>query len=210
VVTYRTGTGRRLYMITSADIQPETVRCPADFTWIFTCNDEYINIKSHHLSSKEKACKNDKTWGWLGQWRWRKPRLLKNAKKIKCTYWLHVNQPQLLKGNIFLFFFWFWSLKVKYLCRCSLYFCKNTSLFTGGISTHKTSAVARTKYVWKFLALVRHRTMPGRCHITLIDLTNAVQAPSMFKYCLNYTWYRTISNILIENRRILRAAVWAP
>jgi len=29
VVTYRTSAGRRLYMITSADARPGTVRCPA-------------------------------------------------------------------------------------------------------------------------------------------------------------------------------------
>jgi len=59
VVTYRTGAGRRLYMKTSADSwpgtvrrrtcpagvvrdQPDTVRCPVDFSRIFTCNNEYI------------------------------------------------------------------------------------------------------------------------------------------------------------------------
>jgi len=57
VVTYRIGGGRRLYMISSADArpgtvrcpdgvvrdQPDTVQCPADFTGmkhIYTCNDE--------------------------------------------------------------------------------------------------------------------------------------------------------------------------
>jgi len=70
VVTYRTGGGRRLYMISSADAQPgtvrcpggvvknqpDTVRCPADFTQmkhISTCNYVYNNIKIRHHSSKE-------------------------------------------------------------------------------------------------------------------------------------------------------------
>jgi len=61
VVTYRTGAGRRLYMTSSADArpvtvrcpdgvvrdQPDTVQCPADFAQmkqIFTCNDVYNNI----------------------------------------------------------------------------------------------------------------------------------------------------------------------
>jgi len=73
VVTYRTGAGRRLYMKTSADArpalydavwcpagvvrdQPDTVRCPADFTRIFTCNDEYMYIKIRHHTSKETVC----------------------------------------------------------------------------------------------------------------------------------------------------------
>jgi len=62
VVTYRTGGGRRLYMISSAHarpgivrcpdgvvrVKPDTVRCPAYFTrmkHIFTCNDVSNNIR---------------------------------------------------------------------------------------------------------------------------------------------------------------------
>ena len=70
VVTYCTGGGRHLYMISSADARPGTVRCqdgvvrdqpdavqcPADFTrmkHIFTCNNLYNNIKIRHHSSKK-------------------------------------------------------------------------------------------------------------------------------------------------------------
>ena len=35
------------------------------------------------------------------------------------------------------------SFEVKYLCRYNMYFCKYTSLLTGGSSTHKTSAGTR-------------------------------------------------------------------
>jgi len=61
---------------------------------------------------------------------------------------------------------------MKYLCKFNIFFCKNTSLLTGGSSTHKTSVDAWTvpgrasddllRDIWKFTALVRHRTMPGR------------------------------------------------
>ena len=40
------------------------------------------------------------------------------------------------------------------VCRCNMYFCKNTSLLIGGSSTHKTSAGARTgigRFVKRFL-----------------------------------------------------------
>jgi len=39
--------------------QPDTVRCPADFTrtkQIFTYNDVYVNIKNRYHSSKETDC----------------------------------------------------------------------------------------------------------------------------------------------------------
>jgi len=59
VVTYRTGASLRLYMKTSADARPRTVRhckrsaghrtVPGRF---FTCNDENIYIKIRHHSSK--------------------------------------------------------------------------------------------------------------------------------------------------------------
>ena len=48
---------------------------------------------------------------------------------------------------------------MKYLRKCNMFFCKNTSLLTGGNSTHKTSVGART-------GIVRcpdgHRPVPGR------------------------------------------------
>jgi len=71
LVRYRTGGGRLLYMISSADARPGTVRCPdgvvrdtvqcqADFTrmkHIFTWNDVYNNIKIRHHYSKETGLK---------------------------------------------------------------------------------------------------------------------------------------------------------
>jgi len=59
------------------------------------------------------------------------------------TCLLHVNHPQLLRKYIYLYFC-YWSSEVNYICRCNMYFCKNTSLLTGGSSTHKTSVGART------------------------------------------------------------------
>ena len=72
-------------------------------------------------------------------------------KKFNSTCSLHINHPQLLKRNIYFCIYELWSSKVKYLRKCNMFFGKNTSLLTGGILTHKN-----------FLALVRHRTMPGR------------------------------------------------
>jgi len=74
MVTYRTGGGRRLYMVSSAYTKPGTVRCPdcvvrdqpdtkrclADclrMKHIFTCNDVYNNIKIRHLSLKKQVDK---------------------------------------------------------------------------------------------------------------------------------------------------------
>jgi len=60
-----------------------------------------------------------------------------------------------------------------------------------------------------FLALVKHRTMPGRALADVIlpsvNLPNAVRAPWNLKYCLNFTGHRTMSQKLIKNRTILPA-----
>ena len=76
---------------------------------------------------------------------------------------------------------------MKYLCKCNIFFCKNTSLLTGGSSTHKTSAGAWTGIVWcpdghrpiceeifessrRLSDIVRcpagYRTVPGRAPLT--------------------------------------------
>ena len=46
-----------------------------------------------------------------------------------------------------------------------MYFCKYTALLTGGNSTHKTSAGARTGIVW---CLDGHRPVPGRATADLL------------------------------------------
>ena len=55
---------------------------------------------------------------------------------------------------------------MKYLRKCNLFFCKNTSLLTRGNSTKKTSAGART-------GIVRcpdgHRPVPGRASADLLS-----------------------------------------
>jgi len=115
-----------------------------------------------------------------------KTTLAQDCTIFNSTCLLYVNQPQLLKRKIYIYIYLnlcFRSFEVKYLCICNMYFCKNTSLLTGGSSTHETSAGARTGIVrcldghrpvpgrasadllrdyFKFLSLVRHRTMPGR------------------------------------------------
>ena len=47
-------------------------------------------------------------------------------------------------SEIYIFVFMLLFLEVINLCNCNMYICKNTSLLTGGSSTHKTSAGART------------------------------------------------------------------
>ena len=49
---------------------------------------------------------------------------------------------------------------MKYLRKCNMFFCKNTSLLTGGNSTHKTSAGARTG-IGRFVKRVLK--VPGAC-----------------------------------------------
>ena len=71
-----------------------------------------------------------------------KTTLAKDCKNYNSTCSLHVNHPQLINRNIFLYLC-FGSLEVKYLCKCNMFFCKNTSLLTGCSSTNKTSACAR-------------------------------------------------------------------
>ena len=55
-----------------------------------------------------------------------KTTLAQDCKNFNSTCSLHVNHPQLLKRNIFFLYLCFWSLAVKYLCKCNMYFCKNT------------------------------------------------------------------------------------
>jgi len=119
-----------------------------------------------------------------------KTTLAQDCKNFNSTWWLQVNHPQLLKQNIY-FVFKFWSLEVEYLYKCNVYFCKNTSLLTGGCSTHITSAGARTGIVrcldghrpirkeifesfWRLSDIVRcpagYRTVPGRAPLESYDL----------------------------------------
>jgi len=122
--------------------QPDTVRCPADFTrffhvqwWKYLYQNSPLFLQINRLLQK-------KDWGWLWQWWWWKPHLLKTAKfsialvgcRLIILSW---------SSNIY-FVFMYWSLEMEYLCKCNMYFCKNTSLLTGGCSTHITSAGART------------------------------------------------------------------
>ena len=125
--------------------------------------------------------------------------MLKTAKKFNSTCSLHIIHPQLLKRNIYFCIYVVWSLKVKYLCKCNMYFCKNTSLLTGGYSTHITSAGAWTcigRYDTRFLkvsgacqtsydaqpgtvGIVRfefkkNRTVPVRC----VQTPGAVRCPA--------------------------------
>jgi len=65
--------------------QPDTVRCPADFTrffhvqwWIHLYQNSPLFLQINRLLIK-------KDWGWLWQWWWWKPHLLKTAKKISSS-----------------------------------------------------------------------------------------------------------------------------
>jgi len=154
VDTYRTGACRRLYMITPADVrpgtvlcpsgvvrdEPDTVRCPADFTRIVTYNDEFFYLKFAIIPSKKQVVKIKKLESDSDS---------NGDENHTCsilqftsTCSLHGNHRQLLKQNISIFAIMFlgfrseMSMQMQYV----LQYCKNTSLLTGGSSTHKTSA----------------------------------------------------------------------
>jgi len=100
--------------------QPDIVRCPADFTRIFTCNNDYIYIKMHHYSLKETGCSKKKDSDWLWQWLWWKPHLLKTAKisiaLIRCMLIILS-----CSSEIYYLYLSFWSKGMKYLWRCAQY-----------------------------------------------------------------------------------------
>jgi len=127
-------------------------------------------------------------------------------KKFNIPCSLHVNHPQLLKRNIYFCIYVFWSLKVKYLCKCNIFFCKNTSLLTGGSLTLKTSTGARTGIVrcpdghrpicsaifessWRVSDIVRcpagHRTVPGRAPLESYDINIKQKSSGARPMCEN-------------------------
>jgi len=201
VVTYRTGAGRRLYIKTSADARPGTVRrckrsarhrtVPGQFyanvhvqLWIYL----YQNLPSFLQRNRllKKRLRLTLTVMMM------KTTLAQDCKYFNSTCSLHVNHPQLLKRNMYLCTC-FWSLEVKYLCKCYMYFCKNTSLLTCGSLTHKTSACARTAPLESNDKMFEQKSS-GACPMCAITglatyvvilpsmtLPNAVRAPWNFK-----------------------------
>ena len=93
-----------------------------------------------------------------------KTTLAQDCKKFNSTCSLHVYHPQLLNRNVYILYYVF-CLEMKYLYKYNMFFCKNTSLLTGGSSTHKTSAGGLT-------GIVRcpdgHRPVPGRASADLL------------------------------------------
>jgi len=95
---------------------------------------------------------------------------------------------------------------ISVVCKCNIYFSKNTSLLIGGSSTHNTSAGARTGIVrcpdehrsicleifessWRLLDSVRcltgHRTVPGRSPLELYDLNFKQKSSGARPMCAN-------------------------
>ena len=111
VVTYRTAGGRRLYMISSGDArpgtvrcpdgvvrdQPDTVQCPANFAQmkhIFTRNDENNNIKMFAIIPLKKQVvkirnTDAKTLTVMDV----KTTLAQDCKHFNITFSLHVIHP---------------------------------------------------------------------------------------------------------------------
>jgi len=120
-----------------------------------------------------------------------KTTLPQDFKIFISTCWLLVNYPQLLKQNIY-FVFMFVSLAMEYLCKCTMHFFKNTSLLTGGCSTHITSAGART-------GIVRcpdgHQPIWLKIFESFWRLSDIVRCPD------GHRWNRTIW-ILNKNRPV--------
>ena len=151
VVTYRTGAGRRLYIKTSADAR----RCkrsaghrtvPVRFYTNFSRAVMNTLISKFAIIPPNKQVVTKEKLRLTLTVMVMKTILAQDCKNFNSTCWLQVNHPELLKQNTY-FVFMFWSLEVEYLCKCNMYFCKNTSLLTGGFSTHITSAGARTGIV---------------------------------------------------------------
>jgi len=108
VVTYRTGAGRRLYMITSADAGRSPygiVRCPA-----VVVRDVYINIKNRHYSTKQQIVKtrNTEADDDSGGGENHTYSLCSWMLTVNSTCLIHVSHPQLLKRNMY-FVIIFWS-----------------------------------------------------------------------------------------------------
>ena len=137
--------------------QPDTVRCPVDFTRIFTCNDEYMYIKIAIIPPKKQFVKIRKIEADADS----------DGEKHTCSR-QQQNSIALVRcmliilscsSEIYYLYSCFWSLEIKYLCKCNMFFCKNTSLLTGGSLTHETSVCARTGIV---RCPDRHRPVSGR------------------------------------------------
>jgi len=109
-------------------------------------------------------------------------------------------------SEIYYLYLYFWSLEMKYLRKCNMFFCKNSSLLTGGNSTHKTSAGARTGIVrcpdghrpicleifessWRLSDIVRcpagHRTVPGRAPLESYDINFKQKSSGARPMCVN-------------------------
>jgi len=136
VVTYRTGAGRRLYIKTSADARPGTVRCrtvpgrcckrsaghrtvPSRFHTIFSRAMMNTFISKFAIISPNKQVVTKERLRLTLTVMVIKTTLAQDCKKFNNTCWLQVNHPQLLKQNIY-FVFMFWSLEMEYLCKCNM------------------------------------------------------------------------------------------
>jgi len=111
-----------------------------------------------------------------------KPHLLKTANiliaLIRCMYIILS-----CSSEIYYLYLSFLSKGMKYLCKCNMVFCMNTSLLHGGSSTHKTSAGART-------GIVRcpdgHRPICKEIFESSRRLSDIVRCPA------GHRWNRTI------------------
>jgi len=158
VVIYRTGAGRRLYMKTSADARPGTVRRRA-------VPGRRCKRSTGHRTVPGRFYTNFHVQWWIYVYQ-NSPSY---RKKINSTCSLHINHPQLLKRNIYFCIYVFWSLKVKYLCKCNMVFCKKRRISPVAVWLIKHRPVPRRASAdllsdfFNFLALVKHRTMTVRC-----------------------------------------------
>jgi len=126
VVTYCTGAGRRLYMKTSADAWPGTVRrrtvpgqcckrstghctVPGQFSraMMNICISKFVNIPPKKQFVKIRKIAADSDSDGDGD---EKHTCSKLQKKIHSTCLLHVNHPQLLKQYIYILVFMFFGL----------------------------------------------------------------------------------------------------
>jgi len=108
-------------------------------------------------------------------------------------------------SEIYIFVFMF--LVFRSLCKCNMYICKNTSLLTGGSSTHKTSAGTRTgivQFVKRFFNVL------SACQTSYDVWLGTVRCPVGHRWNRTYIFYTKIVRCLSDVCKRRPVAVQAP
>jgi len=164
--------GRELYSVVRD--QPDTVRCPADFTRIFRCNCEFIYIKICIFPKKQVVKK--KRLRLTLTLMVMETTLAQDCKNSNSTCLLHFNHPQ-LKRNIYFCIYDFglekWYIYVNAICTSA--------------KTRRFSPVA--------IRLIKHRPVPDLSRF--FNVLSACQTsydvqPGTVRCPVRHRWNRTI------------------